>query len=195
MKKHIIMGTDQCYEGFNNEEECTQIDSRENLYNEINVDDSSIEFSSDSWKDEKDYFFSMLDEEVTNYEKRYKTTIKGIALIGTVGVWTGKHKGGKVYDIDNMKSILEMDVDDIDVSLEDRAIVIGGHHHDGSHYMKIHFITDNKLKSVGLFNEYEENGIEELNYIDAIDKLAIVLKPLRLGIKNGFFNVTSEASE
>jgi hypothetical protein len=188
MRKELI-STQNCYEGYDKKEECYCNDSYSNLYDNADIDNSTIEWSQDMWQDEKNYFFEMLQESINQYEKRYKTDIIGIALIGSVGLWNGNPSGGKIYDIKDIENILSMDVDDIEVVSEDGTITIFGHHHDGSHCMNIYFITENKLRKAGLFSEYEQCGIDSINYIEAIEKLSNTLTPVK-EVK-GYFGVSA----
>ena len=191
MNKKTLISTRDCYEGHDIEEDCWIINTYEGLTDDENVDAESIEWSQQAWIDEKNYFFEMLEKEVEKYEKRYHTEVVGIALLGTIGLWNGRHSGGKLYERSNMENILNMDVDDIEVTAyEDGELQIAGSHHDGTHYMSIYFITENKIKKAGLYNEYYYNGISGINYFEGITALSAHLTSLKLTKRNGYFGLT-----
>lgn len=165
--RNVIISTEHCYEGFHAEEDCYVIGSYPELYADENVDHSTIEFSQMDWESEKKYFMSYLEEEMEKYEKRYKTVVTHIALIGTVGRWNGSPVGGKlIYCNENPLEHMG-NVDDIEVTLnDDKTFTVLGYHHDGCHRMDIHFMTENKLNKVApdylTYGDYDYQDIERI---------------------------------
>lgn len=182
MKRRIIISTDDCYEGRDINEDCLMISTYSDLYDNPEIDNDSIEWSSDAWRDELDYFNDILKFEKEKFEKRYRTEVLELVLCGKMGLWNGSPVGGKLV---NFKNPISMgNVDSIDVTIEDdRTIIISGHHHDGTHHMCLYFLTASAMKRAGIFNTYENSGA---NYFDAYDYEAIYenLNPIKLSKNN-----------
>jgi len=185
--EEILMSTYNCYKGYDNKNKCYIVDNYPNLNSNENIDKSTIEFDNDAWNDEKEYFIDFIKDEIAKYEKRYKTNVIGVALIGTVGLWTGNHFGGKVYSVSSINTILNSNVDDIEVVIDrhSRVISIRFIHHDGTHRMKIYFITNGKLKKAKL----QCQNVMELNNPDDLRVLRMVLTPIILSKNNKYFNI------
>lgn len=146
---HEIMSTEWCYRGYSHKEECYVNGDYSGLYDAEDVQDDTIEWSLDSWEDEKEYFLDYLRKEMAAYERRYRTTVTHIGMIGSVGVWTGNHVGGKLIRHDENPLDHMGRVDIVRVHLDsDNTLRIDGVHHDGTHCMTIHFLTENKLSKM-----------------------------------------------
>ena len=106
--------------------------------------------TADDWEFEEEHFNSMIRGLITSYEKRYKTTVKYIAVAGKIQLWDGNRYGGAI--VGKQQSVLSpfqngnYDVSAI-VDKYTNDIIIQGHHHDGTHEMKIEFLTPNKIKT------------------------------------------------
>ena len=164
---NVIISTEYCYEGFDQNEDCYEVGSYPELYESESIDNNTIEFSQMQWESEKDYFLNYLYEEVDRYEKRYKTSVTHFALVGKVGLWNGSPVGGKLIDY-NENPLEHMGrVDEIEVVLnDDKTFTILGHHHDGAHRMDIYFMTENKLnKVVPDFVDYGSYDYEDIERI------------------------------
>src|SRR5699024_10513198 len=118
-----LINSDNFFMGMNVENDELVLGGIE-LYNDPNIDLKTIEFDTCSWVDEKSYFFNgFLNDVIGQYESRYKTTITNIALIGSVGVWTGNHTGGIIFDVNTNPIDMMGEVDDIEiVAYEDGSI-------------------------------------------------------------------------
>lgn len=80
-------------------------------------------------------------------EKRYRTTVETIGLVGRVGLWNGSPVGGRLLRADRNPIEFMGDVDRVEATIEeDGTLAIRGYHHDGCHYMNIYLPTENKLK-------------------------------------------------
>lgn len=184
MSEKVIISTTDCYEGKDIKEDYYIISSYNDLFDNPDVDNDTIEWSSDEWNNQLDYFNTILEFEKKKYEKRYNTTILELALCGHVGTWRGNFVGGKIVNFHN--PIAMENVEDIDVTIEeDRTIFINGHHHDGSHSMALYFLTENNMKKAGIWKTYDSVGS---NYFDADDFEAIYnnLNPIKLSKNNEY---------
>lgn len=184
MKEKVIISTTDCYEGRNTEDDYYEAGSYDYLYDNPDIENESIEWSSDAWNNELEYFNNILKFEKDKYEKRYKTEILEVVLCGKLGFWNGSPIGGKLVSFKNPIDIGS--VDSIDVTIEDdRTIFISGHHHDGSHHMCLYFLTESAMKRAGIFDTYNNAGAQ---YFDADDYEAIYnnLNPIKLSKNNEY---------
>ena len=182
MEKRTIISTEECYEGRDVKEDSFFVSTYSDLFDNPDIDNDSIEWSFNAWKDELYYFNEILKFEKEKFEKRYKTEVLELVLCGKLGLWNGSPVGGKLVDF---KNPISMDnVDSIDVATEeDKTIVISGHHHDGSHHMCLYFLTASAMKRAGIFNTYKNCGAR---CFDADDYEAIYehLNPIKLSKDN-----------
>lgn len=178
MKK--IINSENYFMGFDNLEKCFVCGSYNELYENENIDNFTIEWDGDSWDSEKKYFNDCIEDLKTQYEKRYHTTVEKVVLCGKLGLWNGSPVGGK--NVSKTSFILDNigDVDDIEVNIEDNGtITIVGSHHDGTHRMNIYFLTENKLNKIG-YSSDDYRFYEKIynNY-----------SPIKLPKKNNYYNV------
>lgn len=187
MSLKTIISTRECYEGKNMNEGLYEIGTFSELYDNIEIDTDTIEFSSDAWESEINFFNNVLTFEKEKFEKRYNTEVLELVLCGKVGLWNGSCVGGKLVSFDNPISM--RDVEDVDVTIEeDRTIVISGHHHDGSHHMLLYFLTEGTMKKAGIFNTYEYYGADNFtanDYEAIFDKL----NPVKLSKNNEYYSL------
>ena len=182
MSLKTIISTRECYEGRDINEDSYQVGSYSELYDNPEIDTDTIEWSSDIWESETDYFNNVLEFEKNKYEKRYKTEVLELVLCGKVGLWNGSCVGGKLVSFNNPISM--GDVDDIEVTIEeDRTIVASGHHHDGSHHMFLYFLTESAMKKAGIFNTYEYYGADNFT-ADDYEAIFDKLNPVKLSKNN-----------
>ncbi|MDX5853611.1 hypothetical protein SIM22_05770 [Bacillus cereus group sp. BfR-BA-01363] len=179
-----ILSTVDCQEAYNKVEDAWLIGK--DFKEEDGFDMNTIEWSEFAWNEMKQNFMDYLQTEIERYEKRYKTNVERIALVGHVGRWNGSFVGGRMLSCDENPLECMGNVDNIDVSVdEDGSLFISGHHHDGSHAMQIYFLSENKLNKLdrewdaGWF-DFDANHFEQV-YND--------FKPLKL-TKSGraFYN-------
>ena len=177
MKKYLLNSED-CFEAHNPKEDCWVIGDYYSLSEKnSDVDSDTIQFAQYYWEDEVEHFYSFVYSEKEKYEKRYKTEIIGLALSGRVGLWDGSPVGGKIVDFNN---IFQMDVDDIDVTVEEGDIIcINGHHHDGCHHMNLYFLTESNMKKSKIWKTYNYGGFGEFEG-DEIEQIYDNLTPLKL---------------
>lgn len=177
MKK--IIGTDWCYEAYKEVD-----DEREyttGTYSDLadDHDEDTIEWSESRWEDEKDYFMSFFREVVAKYEKRYKTKIEKFALAGTLGLWNGNPRAGKIVTAVRNPLDFMTSVEDVTVHIDDDGLIeIQGHHHDGTHRMNIYLLPNSvvdKLEAMGL------DEVEEIEWI--LDNR----KPIKNSQAKGYF--------
>lgn len=185
----VIISSDACYEGYNQSEDNWVIDTYSNLEKDKTIDESTIQYAQYFWEEIHDEFLGYISSEITHKEKETNSTVEAIGLIGGVGRWTGRHKGGKIYNVTELNNIMQMDVDDIEVIAEepDNTITIYGHHHDGTHSMNIYLITEKDMKASKVLNDYDMDGIDGLNELNNICKLADHMEPLKLRAENGYY--------
>ena len=184
MQEKVIISTDECYEGKNIKEDYYEVGSYSDLFDNSDIDNNTIEWSSTSWDNQLEYFNDILEFEKNKYEKRYNTEVLELALCGNVGTWRGRCVGGKIVSFKNPVSM--GDVDSIDVTMDiDRTIFINGHHHDGSHSMALYFLTESSMKRAGILNTYQCSGTK---YFEAEDFEAIYnnLNPIKLSKNNEY---------
>lgn len=175
-----IINSENYYQGYDKKEECYIGGSYEDLYDNDNIDNNSIEWDYSTWEEEKKYFDNCIYSLKEQYEKRYNTTVEKIVLCGKVGLWHSSPVGGK--NVTETRSILDNigEVDNIEVIIEDNGtITILGYHHDGTHKMNIYFLTENKLNKIGY----------DLNDYRAYEKIYNTYTPIKLSKKNKFFNI------
>lgn len=176
-KMKTIFDTTNCYEGQSISEECWVIDSYHNLSSNKDIQEDTIAWSDTAYQDEKDYFMEFLQSLIKSYEKRYRTTVERIALVGRVGLWNGSPVGGRIIDIDDNPIEYMGNVDNVDVTVDEEGVItIHGHHHDGTHSMNIYLLTENKLQKVA--PDYLRFG--DYDYRD-MERIYENLKPLKMG--------------
>lgn len=179
-----ILSTGDCQEAYNKVKDVWHIGN--DFKAEDGFDVSTIQWSQSAWEDEKRYFMDFLQSEIKQYEKRYKTNVECIALVGRVGLWNGNPVGGRMLSWDENPLECMGRVDEVDVRVEkDGSLFISGHHHDGSHAMQIYFLSENKLNKLdrewdACWFDFDANHFEQI-YND--------FKPLKL-TKSGraFYN-------
>ncbi len=155
MSRNLLLSSENCYMGYNTLQDTYEVSSYRDLHDNPNIDKNTIEFDSDVWRTEKEDFLQHIKSKIDNYEKRYKTQVTEIAMAGTVGLWHGNPVGGKLVPANRLEEIFNMDVDTIEVyALDNNEIEIEGCHHDGTHHMNLHLLTDNKKKHLS-HNEIE----------------------------------------
>ena len=182
MEEKIIMTTDDCYEGRDINEDCYLVDTYEALYDNEDIDNDSIQWSSQIWEECLMHFNDILEFEKSKFEKRYKTQVLELALCGKVGRWNGNVVGGKIVNFTNPVSMGE--VDSIDITMEeDRTIFINGHHHDGTHSMALYFLTESSMKRAGIFSKYDNEGTKYFDYED-FEAIYNNLNPIKLSKNN-----------
>ncbi|MFW6015476.1 MAG: hypothetical protein ACOCRK_03500 [bacterium] len=185
----IILNTENCYEGFNKKEEFVMFNNYCSLYNDENVDNNTIKWSNFAWEDEKHYFLEFITQEIKKYETKYKTCVLGVGLIGKIGLWNGKHFGGRIIDIENLEDeLLSMEVDAISAEIEeDGLLAIKAYHHDGMHYFNLHFITENKLTRCSLLEEYYISSFHNFDIEDLV-LLSKNSSPIKIAKSNKYYN-------
>ena len=175
--KKIINSENYC-EGYDEKEKCYIEGSYEELYNNENVDNSTIGWDYSTWEEEKQYFNDCIYSLKKQYEKRYNTTVEEVVLCGKLGLWHSSPVGGKNILSNNLILDNIGDVDDIEVNIEDDGtITILGYHHDGTHQMNIYFLTENKLNKIGY----------ELDDYRFYEKIHDICKPVKLPKKNNYY--------
>jgi hypothetical protein len=172
-----IFNTKNCYEGVlasNNEYMAGNISE---LYQSEKIKPDTISWSHTIYECEKDYFMECLQSLIQAYEKRYRTTVDSIGLVGRVGHWNGSPVGGRIIDVNQNPIEFMGSVDDVEVTVDkDGVIRIHGYHHDGSHCMNLYLLTENKLRKVT--PDYLQYG--DYNYRD-MEVIYEQLKPLKMG--------------
>lgn len=173
----IIFDTNNYYEGFNVKEDSWILGSYSELSSDSDVDTESIRWSNFAYDEEKMYFMEFLEILIKNYEKRYRTSVDYLGLVGRVGLWNGNPVGGRIIKSTNNPIEFMGNVDIIDVVLDDNGLItIRGYHHDGIHLMNLYLLTENKLKKVAPdFLRYGEYGHLEM------EKIHKELRPLKAG--------------
>src|SRR5690625_5049798 len=146
MKK--IFDTDYYYEAYSDVEDACIAGSYSELIKK-GFGENEIEWSHHLYEDELSYFFEFLNECINEYEKRYKTAIKHVAMAGHVGRWNGSPIGGRILSVDENPILHMGDVDKIEVRVDDDGVItLYGYHHDGTHKMNLYLLSENKLKRV-----------------------------------------------
>lgn len=152
-----IMSTEQCQTAYNVEEQSWVIG--DDFTEEEGFDMSTVRWSEDAWEDEKIYFKSFLDDQIKHFEKRCRTKVKSVALVGTVGLWDRTVLSGRLLDVQQNPLERMGEVDDIDVNvLADDTIQLVGHHHDGTHVMNLYLLTARQLKELESGKPYLYSG-------------------------------------
>lgn len=176
----VIFDTNNCYEGYSEKLDCWVVGSYLYLSSSTDIDESSIQWSEMTYEDEISYIQKLIEKSIRHYEKRYRTTVRYLGIVGRLGLWNGNPVGGRIiYRHQNPLQFMG-DVDRIEVTLdEDGLITILGHHHDGTHEMNLYVLTDNKLKKIAPnFFRYGES-----NYKD-MERIYEELYPLRIPKKD-----------
>lgn len=184
MKKYLLNSED-CFEGYCEEEDCWISGDYYSLSESDDIDSNTIQFSQSCWDDEVEHFYNFVCSEKKKYEKRYNTEIIALALCGIVGMWDGSPVGGKIVDFN---SIFQMDVDDIDVTVEEGDIIcINGHHHDGCHHMNLYFLTESNMKKIKIWKTYNHGGFKDFEG-DEFEQIYDNLTPLKLHKTNDYYS-------
>ena len=179
-----LLSSMDCYMGYNKREDYWEFGCYGDLTDIIDVDRDTIEFNTTYFQSMLRWFTNdLMGTLIKKFEKQYKTTVVAIGLFGTIGTWTGQHMGGKIIDIDDIDDLLRMDVDELEITVDDDTgiIEIQGHHHDGTHYLNLHLITENKIDRAGteVADSYYTEGVEGLNTAENFEALANISKPLK----------------
>lgn len=151
-----IISTEQCQEAYHTESDSWVIG---NAFTESEgFDMSTVTYSESGWDDEKVYFMEYLEAQVKAYEKRFHTTVKKVAMAGSIGRWNGTFVGGKFIEL-SANPLEEMgNVDGIEVQVnEEDLIQVSGHHHDGAHRMNLYFLTARMLRKMNSAGHYGHN--------------------------------------
>lgn len=134
-----ILRMSECYEGKDPAEGCWVFGDEGTLISDGLTD---VEWSQDHWDEVSGEFFLNLQEDIERYEKRYRTTVEKIAMVGRLGLWHGRPIGGtmlskKVNPLNKLS-----DMNEIVVRINnDHQFEISGSHHDGTHEFQLYFIT------------------------------------------------------
>lgn len=117
----------------------------------------------DRWSSDQDFIWQDFKEEFESFMKD-----KTILLIGTLGLWTGKHNTGKVIETsDNFFSVL-CNYDDVKIWVENGKTYLNLYHHDGANHLEIRLVnTDRVATTLEKHFSYYDN-LEDLGW----DKLA-----------------------
>ena len=88
------------------------------------------------------------------YEKRYKTSVYGFAIIGEAGTWQGRFPAGKVVSSKSFFSAFGRDINNFEVVIDskNKETIIYAHHHDSYHVFKVYLISDSKAEKFSLYN-------------------------------------------
>lgn len=160
-----IISTEHCHTGYSTTEECFVIGSYNDLYNSNEIE-GDILWDYEAWEVEKQYFKDYLNATISAYEKKYKTTVTHIAMVGNVETWRGNFVGGKIIDSNDNPLEHMGDVDDIEVVVDNQVISIYGHHHDGCHCLELYLLTENKLQKYApgmvRWNDYDHNDLQRI---------------------------------
>ena len=185
MKKYLLNSED-CFEAYNPEEDCWEVGDYDYFSEKnTNIDPDTIQFSQFYWEDEVRHFYDFVRSEKEKYEKRYKTEIIGLALSGRIGLWNRSPVGGKIVDFDD---IFQMNVDDIDVTVEEGDVIcINGHHHDGCHHMNLYFLTESNMKKIKIWKIYDNGGFGDFEG-DEFEQIYYNLTPLKLPKDNDYYS-------
>lgn len=146
--------------------------------------------------DDDEVLWDLKVEDLDSYvpEFQAQTTDNVIIMSGTVGLWTGNHKGGRVIELNDAKDFfIGDDIDIIRLVNEDGNVVWEGTHHDGTHYMGLYGLPKdeeariNLVKELGLVDWYkdmynydnpDEDALEDaLNDLTSASRLDDVLSP------------------
>ena len=96
-----------------------------------------------------------------------KTLPNNVIAIGSVGVWTGTHKGGKVMS-NNLNEVLYFgDCDDIEVTYDRYNVHSTMAHHDGRHYMTYRMVKEG-YDADDLLDKYVYEGKDIMRYTTSL---------------------------
>lgn len=192
----IIMSTEECYEGVIRDDPENEMESGSynHLINSMDIIEDTIEFSTDLWESEKEYFSSFLRYSIAEKEKSMGSEVVAIGLIGELGFWNGKTFGGKIRDSYYTEKILDFtgeDIRDIDVrvDIDTREIIIAAKHYDATHYFKIYLISIAEIEKTGIFGEYEDIVIYDMDGVENYKKIVKFVEPLKLKSDSEYFRV------
>lgn len=187
MTKEIeLLSSEDYYSGYNRKEEYYEVDSRDALYDNPDIDDNTIDWSQDSFNEALDYFTSFLNSLKKAYEKRYKTTVLDLALIGRAGRWSGPTLCGTVVDFDNP---VPTAWDDLSIMIDEQGyLFIRGYHHDGRDWMMFYFLTESNMRRAGVFNKYDIDGAKAFDDLD-FEKIENTLNPIKVSANNGYYSI------
>lgn len=179
LKSAIVLSSDNCYEGYDKVEECWVLGDYSSLEELENVNSDTIIYSESGWSDEKEYFTSFLEKCKEAYKKKFNKPVAQMVLAGKLGLWNGSPIGGKLIDLNNSPLEAMGNCDTVELEVDSNGeVTVLGHHHDGTHRMKIYLFSHNlyrgMVKEFGegseLFEHIHENMDEHmLNANDAED--------------------------
>ena len=185
-KEIVLLQSKDFYSGYNMEEDCYTIDSISNLMDNPDIDENSISWHEDSFNEGLDYFNSFVSSLKNAYEKRYRTKVMELALIGRVGRWNGSCSAGAIRAFGD---IIPSGWDDFELSVDEGGyLFVRGHHHDGSDWMLFYFLTESNMKKAGVFHKYDYYGVDSFDCED-FEKLSDVLNPVKVPVSNGYYRI------
>lgn len=104
----------------------------------------------DFMEDEQSYIISQIEQFISRYEKRYRTIVTDLVLIGNVGTWRGSFTGGKaLQSLEDIFHSVSYDEMEINVN-DDNTLEMIYIHHDGRHRMNLQFMTEGKKAKIGI---------------------------------------------
>lgn len=182
-----LFNSDNYYEGYNVKEDCYYTDDEFSLLENPDIDNNTITFNDESCDESLKYFNSFLTSLKKSYEKRYKTVVEELALVGRVGRWNGKSTGGAIRSFDN--PIPRGDWDSCEIMIDEEGyLFVRGHHHDNNDWMLFYFLTESNMKKAGIFSKYEAYGTEYFDVSD-FENIENTLNPIKVPKNNGYYNI------
>ena len=104
---------------------------------EITSDDIFREFNS---VNDEDYYHFKLS--ILNHDKEKRKFDGAFLVVADIGLWDGRKSGGRI--IPSLSSVLRevaSGVSDVKYEIKNNDLFITGHHHDGTNYYTVKYIT------------------------------------------------------
>ncbi len=185
-----LFSSENCYKG-QDKNEIWEFGSYSELYDNPKINNDIISWCQLSWDDEMDYFKEFLNSLKDSFEKRYRTTVQELAIVGSLGRWNGRVVAGKIGNFDNP---ISGSWDDIAVKADDNGyLYIEGQHHDGTDRVYFYFLTDSSMKRAGIFGEYDMYGADGFG-ADEFEKIDASLNPVKIPNKNSYYQKVKKES-
>lgn len=164
---------DDSYEAFRNwyveeygEDEPIPVDGSDE-YNQWASELYPEEYSNEFWDWAYDERNENWDNDISNI-KDCKEYQKPVVVCGHAGLWWGRpeYMPRKFNSLNEaIDEIFKTAFDDIDIEYDDGKICVYGHHHDGTNYYEIHFLSKKGLAKY----ERAENRWEDVKELKSWD--------------------------
>ena len=142
--KNLMLWSEDFYDNYESYEEAKECfgdlileNSMYESEDEITDEDILRQFNDENCRE-----YNSVTDALLNHDKVKRPLGGGFLVLADLGLWDGRHKGGKV--IGSLLSVLKecsSDSDGVKWEIKDNDLVITAPHHDGTNIFTVYFIT------------------------------------------------------